>query len=217
MGLENKWSHNVNVSWIAGTAAGTTDSSLSRWLRKYSTATNEISADWKVADLVGEIIMLKVEWHAFECADGNPVTAPTLPPEWHTDTHKTESFWVQPLTNWTVANINKTLKPWLCAMIVEVLGRSCVIEVEARPQVDASERLQIDAALLTNVLAAEAGWQTGCTRGLHRAFCWELSEKNSTKDAGSACCRWAAPICCPSEPDPDASSVEPSPGTPLCD
>jgi hypothetical protein len=157
VGLENKWAHGVDVSWIAGTAAGAADSSLSQWRRKYSTATKEISADWKVAELVQEIIMLKAEWHAFKGADGKPVTAPTLPQEWHTDTQKTEPHWAQPLTNWTVSNINKTLKPRLCAMLAEaraVLVKSSAIEVEARPQVDASARLQIDADSLTTALAA---------------------------------------------------------------
>ncbi len=40
----------------------------------------------------------------------------------------------------------------------------------------------------------QAGWQAGWTRGRQRAFCWALSGENSKKDAGSACCRWAAPI-----------------------
>jgi hypothetical protein len=86
-----------------------------------------------------------------------PDTAPTLPQEWHTDTQKTEPQWAQPLTNWTVPNINKTLKPRLCAMLAEaraVLVKSGAMEVEARPQVDASARLQIDADSLTTALAA---------------------------------------------------------------
>ncbi len=77
--------------------------------------------------------------------------------EWHTDTQKKEPHWAQPLTNWTLANINKTLKPWLCAMLAEaraVLMRSGAIKIESRPQVDARARLQIDAALLTKELAA---------------------------------------------------------------
>jgi hypothetical protein len=41
---------------------------------------------------------------------------------------------------------------------------------------------------------SESSTKAGCTRGLQRAFCWAMSGKNSTKDAGSACCRWAAPI-----------------------
>jgi hypothetical protein len=118
--LKSKRYETVDVSWIAGTTAGAADSSLSQSRRKYSTATKEISADWKVAELVREITMLKAEWHAFKGADGNPVTAPTLPQEWHTDTQKTESYWAQPLTNWTVSNLNKTLKPRLCAMLAEV-------------------------------------------------------------------------------------------------
>ncbi len=157
MGLENKWAHSVDVSWIAGTAAGAVDSSLSQWRRKYSTATKEISADWKVAELVREITMLKAEWHAFKGADGKPVTAPMLTQEWHTDTQKTEQQWAQPFTNWTVPNINKTLKPRLCAMLAEaqsVLVKSGAMEVEARPQVDDSVRLQIDSDLLTTALAA---------------------------------------------------------------
>ena len=108
VGLENKWAHGVDVSWIAGTAAGAVDSSLSQWRRKYSTATKEISADWKVAELVREITMLKAEWHTFKGADGKSVTAPTLSQVWLEDTQKTEPHWTQPLTNWTVSNINKT-------------------------------------------------------------------------------------------------------------
>ena len=157
VGLGNQWAHGVCVAWIAGTATAAADSSLSQWRRKYSTDSKEISQDWKVADLQQEIIMLKTEWHAFKGGDDKPVTAPTLPAEWHMDPQKAESFWAQPLTNWTLANINKTLKPRLCAMLAEaraVLMRSGAIQFEARPQVDASARLQIDAALLTKELAA---------------------------------------------------------------
>ena len=157
VGLENKWAHCVDVSWIGGTAAGEADSSLSQWKRKYSTATKEISADWKVAELVREITNLKTEWHAFKGADGKPVRAPTLPEVWFEDTKITEPHWAEPLTNWTVSNINKTLKPLLCAMLAKsqaVLEQSSAIDVEARSQVDARVRLQIDADSLTRAIAA---------------------------------------------------------------
>ena len=36
-----------------------------------------------------------------------------------TDTKTMELIWSQPLSQWTVANINKTLKPRLCATLAE--------------------------------------------------------------------------------------------------